>query len=470
MTLHKIKLTSGFVRDSLRGKAKVIAEPFIPERPIHKVSTDSRQVSHGELFVALKGEAFDGHDYIKQAVEKGAAAVLCEKYPSDTPQKGMDIFLVENSLESFRLLARHWREVTDPTVIAVAGSVGKTTTKDLLAAMLAGKYKNLIWTKGSQNGFVGLPMTLMEIKPDTEAAVIEVGIDAPGAMIQHIDMVRPEVSLVTAISEEHLEWLKDLETIAREENLILEETSKAGGTSVINLDDPWIKPLFHSIKSPGKIGFTLGGVAGPQTIAGRLVGNKLEVEGLGQVKFSLKCPLPGEHNARNLLGAVATALVIGVTPDEIEKGLLLFAPSGGRSQLETHKSGADVLCDFYNANPASMRAAFKVAMEARKKTGTLWLCLADMKELGDSEESLHKGLAEDIKKISGDVRVMLYGERMKWLSSELAKVAPSVKVSQFLSPDLMAGDVKTNLKADDYVLIKGSRSMRMEKVWDSLKN
>ena len=470
MTVHSMRLTSGFVRDALRGHAKVIATAFAESRPIHRVSTDSRAIGPGDLFVALKGEAFDGHDFIRQAVDKGAVAVLCEKYPADTTQEGIDIFLVENSLTSFRLLARHWREVIDPTVVAVAGSVGKTTTKDMLAAILSGKYKDMVSTKGSQNGFVGLPMSLMDIKPDTEAAVIEVGIDAPGAMIQHIDLVRPEVALVTAISEEHLEWLKDLQTIAREENMILEETARAGGTSVINLDDPWIKPLFHSIKEQGKVGFTLGGIPGPHTVAGRLTGEMLEVDGLGRQKFSVRCPLPGEHNARNLLGAIATAMVVGVTCDEIVDGLSTFRSSGGRSQLETHKSGAAVLCDFYNANPASMRAAFHVAARAHKEKGVLWLCLADMKELGDSEESLHRGLAPDIKALSGDVRVLLYGERMKWLGDEIGKLAPKIEVSQFLSPELMANHVKEHLTKSDFILIKGSRSMRMEKVWETLRN
>lgn len=171
-----LTLTSGVVRDALRGQAKVVAPKFKEDRPLGKASTDSRSITAGDLFVALKGESFDGHDYIAEAVKKGAAAVLCEKYPADTHQEGIDIFLVEDALASFRRLASQWRELAGPTVIAVAGSVGKTTTKDLLAAILSKKSKNLVWTKGSQNGFIGLAMTLMEIKPETEIAVIEVGI------------------------------------------------------------------------------------------------------------------------------------------------------------------------------------------------------------------------------------------------------------------------------------------------------
>jgi UDP-N-acetylmuramoyl-tripeptide--D-alanyl-D-alanine ligase len=167
------------------------------------------------------------------------------------------------------------------------------------------------------------------------------------------------------------------------------------------------------------------------------------------------------------LGAAAAALVIGVTPDEMEEGLSSFAPSGGRSQMESLSSGVRVLCDFYNANPASMRAAFSVAAKDRQSTGTLWLCLADMKELGTAEETLHRSLAADIVTIGGNVRVMLYGERMKWLADELAK--KHVAATCFLSQELLAADLKKQLKPNDMVVIKGSRSMRMEKVWDALR-
>lgn len=469
MTQHVLHLTSGFVRDALRGKAKVIAKAFEASRPIRRVSTDSRSIKPGDLFVALKGEAFDGHDFIGQAVTQGAVAVLCEKYPADTAQDGIDIFLVENSLESFRTLAFHWREYVDPVVVAVAGSVGKTTTKDILAAMLSAKFKKLTWTKGSQNGFLGLPITLIELAVDTEAAVIEVGIDAPDAMRQHIDLVRPEVSLVTAISEEHLEWLKDLETVAKEENLILEETARAGGTAIVNLDDSWINPVMSRIKTGGRVGFTLSGASSPDIVAGRLVGSELQVDGFGRQKFSLHCPLPGEHNARNLLGAVTVALVLGVTPDEMEEGLSSFAPSGGRSQMETLKSGVKVLCDFYNANPASMRAAFKVVGEVAGNAAVRWLCLADMKELGTSEEALHRGLARDVQSLGDNVRVLLFGDRMKWLSDEIKKLDPKIYVKEFPSQDLMAAELRSQIKSGDIVLLKGSRSMRMEKVWDQLK-
>ena len=465
-------LTSGFVRDSLAGMAKVIAPQFDVKKHIHKVSTDSRSIAPGDLFVALKGDVFDGHDYIAQAVGRGACGVICEKYPADTRQEGVDIYLVESSLTAYRTLARHWRERLDPTVVGVAGSVGKTTTKDILAALLSGKWADVPKTKGSQNGFIGLPMTLLDIKPDHEVAVVEIGIDAPDAMASHIDIVRPEIAIVTAISEEHLEWLIDLETVAREENLILRETAAAGGTAVINLDDPWIKPLMQEIKSHTKIGFTMTGIPGPNVLSGRVSqdGQLLEISGLGRKGFNLKMPLPGEHNARNLLGAVACALIMGVTVDELEEGIENFASSGGRSELERTKSGTHVLCDFYNANPASMRAAFRVAATHRKSDATLWLCLGDMKELGTQEETLHRGLAKDISALGAKIEVLLHGERTSWLADELKKINFQGHVATCASHEDLVAHLSKKLRPEDFVMIKGSRSMRMEKVWQGIKD
>lgn len=470
MTTHPAQLTSGFVKNALHGKVKLVSDSFNPDRRLLRVSTDSRSTKADDLFVAIKGESLDGHDFIAQAVEKGAVAVLCEKYPAAAPQTGIDIFLVEDTLSSFRQLAQHWRQFTDPVVVAVAGSVGKTTTKDILASLLSGKFKKLIWTKGSQNGFVGLPITLMDLAEDTEAAVIEVGIDAPKAMQQHINLVQPEVSIVTAISEEHLEWLKDLETVAREENLILQETAAAGGTAIINLDDPWIKPLMQSLKPSGKIGFTLAGEPAPDVVTGRLEGSRLLINGFNRLNFDLHCPLPGEHNARNLLGAVAVALVLGVTPDEMEEGLSSFAPSGGRSQMETLSNGVRVFCDFYNANPASMRAAFKVIASHSTADGVKWLCLADMKELGLSEEHLHRQLAPDIKALGDNVKVLLFGEKMRWLAEELSVLDRKIYVRHLDSHQAVADVLREGISKKDIVLLKGSRSMRMEKIWDFIKS
>ncbi len=304
--------------------------------------------------------------------------------------------------------------------------------------------------------------------------LVEVGIDTPGAMIQHIDAVRPDVAIVTAISEEHLEWLKDLETIAYEENLILKETAQAGGVAVINLDDPWIAPVFEEIKSSTKIGFTLSERFSSDVLAGKIIekGSRIEIKGLGAAMFTLELPLPGEHNARNFLGAVAVAMAVGLKPQEVMEGLKKFKPSGGRSQWEVAACGAKVLCDFYNANPASMRAAFSIAKQHSTDQSKVWLCLADMKELGDTEEQLHRDLAKEIIALNDhrpNTQVLLYGERMKWLKAELETQRFSGEAQWFEDVNALSSVIKKSLSSEDLVVVKGSRSMKMERVWDSLK-
>ncbi|MCX6116639.1 MAG: UDP-N-acetylmuramoyl-tripeptide--D-alanyl-D-alanine ligase [Proteobacteria bacterium] len=477
-----MSMTSGIVRDALAGKAKVISSTFDRDRRIDFVSTDSLTVTAGDLFVAIKGEVFDGHDFIASAVEKGCRSVLCEKYPAGVIIEGVDIYLVENSLDSFRILASFWRELIDAKIIAVAGSVGKTTTKDLLHAILSGKWKRVLKTKGSQNGFLGIPMTLCEAQLDTDVAVIEVGIDAPGAMLKHIEVVKPDISIVTAISEEHLEWLKDMKTIAYEENMILLETAQAGGISIINLDDEWISPVFDRIQSETKVGFTLNSTrSGPNILNGKynVTNSSLVVCGLGLPNpVEVSVPLPGEHNARNLLGAIAAALVVGVKPDEINSGLKHFKPSGGRSQWETSRTGLRVYCDFYNANPASMKAAFDVMSQVAgnaEKQSSIYFCLGDMKELGPDEERLHRELAVPILKMSSlnakrALNILLIGSRMQWLQDELVKQKFSGSLLLYQDLEMLTQGIKSKVRSDDLVLLKGSHSMQLHKVWDVLKD
>jgi UDP-N-acetylmuramoyl-tripeptide--D-alanyl-D-alanine ligase len=465
-----LTLTIGFVRRALAGHAKVIAKDVRDDLVLARVNTDSRKAASGDLFVAIKGDAFDGHSFIANAVSKGSTAVICERYPAEATQEGVHIFLVEDTLKAYRLLAQHWREAIDPQVVGVAGSVGKTTTKDLLAPILGGHYKAVLKTQGSQNGFVGLPLTLLEITPNTDVAVIEIGIDAPHAMKQHIDVVRPDVAIVTAISEEHLEWLKDLETIAYEENLILRETAQSGGIAVINLDDPWTTPLFDELKGKRRFGFSLLKSSSIDVLSGRYnpEDSTLTIEGLGFKSFELTCPLLGEHNARNLLGAVAVSLLMGVKAYEIKRGLEAFVPSGGRSQLSLAASGTKVLRDYYNASPASMRAAFEVAKREKKSTGRVYLCLGDMKELGEMEEELHRSLAKPAIEVSKTLTIFLLGQRMSWLEDELKKLGFSGSLRVFATCSDLASALKAQIKPDDFVVIKGSHSMNMSQVWDGL--
>jgi UDP-N-acetylmuramoyl-tripeptide--D-alanyl-D-alanine ligase len=330
------------------------------------ITTDSRKIRGGELFVAVKGETHDGHDYIGKALQAGAAAILCERLSEDAAAQagasGAAVWVVSDVQQAYRKLASAWRRGFSIPVIVVAGSNGKTTTKEFLSAILRGKFPSVLKTQGSQNGFLGIPMTLLELRAEHGASVIEVGIDDVGAMAQHIDCVRPTQAVLTVIGPEHLENLKDVATVAREELIALQDTVAMRGRVAIHLDDPWIAPFAATAPRAASSCFTLTEAdEHPEAqVRGRITANgTLAVETQSE-RFELPLPLPGRHNAQNLLAAVATALQAGLTSTEISRGLEGFSGAEGRSQVRPLAPARRVICDYYNASPVSMKAAFEL--------------------------------------------------------------------------------------------------------------
>ena len=458
-----MELTHEFIEKALR-----IAIPG-KHSALNGISTDSRSLKSGALFVALKGDSFDGGEFIPQAIAAGAGAVLCNKEAASKVTGGVTCYGVDDALHSFRRLAAAWRAEFQGPVVAVAGSVGKTTTKDLLAALLTGKWPHVLKTAGSQNGFIGIPITLMRLEPRHGAAVIEVGIDAIGAMTEHYDVVRPTTAIVTAIAEEHLEHLRDMTTVAAEECLILNRVAADGGLVVINADDPRVL----TPRGARKIKFSLGTVAAePDMLTGELSEDmcRITLAGLGCDGLVLTSPLVGKHNARNLLGAVATARGLGLSPAAIKAGLARFEASQGRSELQLLADGTLVICDYYNASPASVTAGLELAAGLHQQgtqTGRLWACLGDMLELGPDELALHRGLAGAV--IAARVsHVLCFGPRMNALADELGRARFGGVVRHYDSQEALAADLAHDRRPGDTILIKGSRGMRMENVWHKI--
>lgn len=446
-----------------------------PTEPFTLVTTDSRKVERGCLFVALAGEKFDGHDFIGDAIIKGARGILCRSdFALPAVPQTTAVFRVADTLAAYRALGAAWRRQFELPLVAIAGSVGKTTTKEILAAILRGRFGNdVLKTLGSQNGFVGIPMTLLDLRSHHRAAVIEVGIDDVGAMESHMELVEATSAILTAIGPEHLENLVDVPTVAREEAIALEEVSSRGGLVVVNLDDPWIHPLNDTLKTPKKIGYSLKLSPRADLLSGRLSEDErvLEVRGLETFQHSYELPLPGAHNAGNLLGAIAVALGLGLSGEEIERGLKSFQGADGRSQIKTLSGGVTAVCDYYNASPVSTEAGLKLlSATARKRgggTGARWACLADMLELGDDELKFHRELAGPIMEL-GVENVLLFGPRMRELASELKLRGHNGRVGHFSTHAELAHELMSGVQAGDTVLIKGSRSMRMEEVWKIL--
>lgn len=452
------ELTTRFVAEALGLTIPAGADAAFP-----MISTDSRTLERGALFVPIRGDSFDGHDFIAVAVARGARGVVASR-PVSIADPAVRVFAVPDTLAAYRALASAWRRSFAIPVVAVAGSVGKTTTKDMLAAALSGRFR-VLKTQASRNGDVGIPMTLLALRPEHEIAVVEIGIDEDGAMERHVALARPTAAVVTAIGAEHLEKLHDLATVAREESLLLRRVAAHGGLVAVNLDDPWLKPLFRELAAPQTIGFTLAaGPEQPGILRGRVSEDSTELRIDGEA-FPL--PLPGAHNASNLLAAIAVATGLELSPDGIRRGLASFRPAEGRSQVRRVADGPLVLCDYYNANPASMAAAIEL-LASLAVPGATWACLGDMLELGPGEERLHRALAGPIRR-TGVTRVLLAGPRMAALAAELEAGGFAGSVTHFEDvPDLAAALVG-HVAPGDAVLVKGSRAMRMERVWQALE-
>lgn len=443
------------------------------------ICTDSRKISSGALFVAITGDQFDGHQFIPMALEKGATGILTEKAigsPAPFIEPSIAIYQVPSTVEAYGKIAKAWRELFQIPVIGVTGSNGKTTTKELLTSILQGHYSNVLKTQGSQNGFVGIPMTLLELRAEHQAAVIEIGIDEIGAMEKHIALVHPTHILQTIIGPEHLEKLIDLHTVAKEELRALSLVDQYHGVLILNFDDPYIHKASHGFKSKQQYSCSLATGSSsehpspsPFHLCAKIHSktNELVCSGIGlqQERFSL--PLPGRHNSVNLLIAITAALSLGLTPQEIKKGLSRFQAAEGRTEIKKILNHSLALCDYYNANPSSMQAALKLLTELSAKTALpskRWACLGDMLELGPNEEQFHRNLATVILQEKTE-NVLLFGPRMKFLFQELQTQGFPGILQYFSAQEQMGQFLVKHFQEGDVLLIKGSRGMKMENIW-----
>lgn len=468
-------------RGDLRAQS---ADTALPDM-IGTVRTDSRQVEPGDLFVALRGPGVDGHDFIQGAVGSGAVAVICE-----VGRGGLSsafVLEVDDTLAAYRDLAAAWRRRFDIPVVAIVGSVGKTSSKELLAALLRGRWGRdaVLATAGSCNGMAGIPETLLQIRPSHRAAVIEVGIDAPGVMQHHIAMVRPCCTMLTEVGPEHLEGLGTVEKACEEEFLALQLTTSYGGKVFVKDQALQVAPAAVVANANHWTRFSLleANTTVSETVTSELVGawdaqrgtltircgaprQQVPEELLGQTFVN---PLEGRHQAGNLLGAIGVAASLGVRTVEMQRGLAReFAPPPGRGELRRTDRGVRVWCDHYNANPTSMLASFLTVRQRRdfskaSSPGELWVCLGDMLELGALEHRYHEALAEPLLAMEPQ-HVWLVGSRMRWLYQRLSHCNHHSQVRHFDDVEDMAVALAAAVQPNDWVLLKASRSIRIERV------
>ena len=432
------------------------------------ITTDSRAVKPGELFVALKGGNFDGHDYCVKAVELGAAGVVISHEVAGLPA-GVAVFMVEDTLKAYQELANAYRKKQkNLKVFAITGSNGKTSTKDLLAACLCAKY-NVVKTQGNFNNEIGLPKTLLDIKEDTDIAVVEMGMRGLGQIAELCKIAEPDSGLITNVGETHMELLGSMENIGKAKSEIVENLPKAG-FAVLNGDNSYV--LKAADKTQAKVVFFgLGENCDYR-------GSEIETSALGttfictekasgkSVKVHLQ--LIGEHNVYNALSAIAGAACYGVPMEDSAKALSTARLTGSRQEI-IYIGEITFINDAYNASPASMEAALKTLAEAKKashgKARTIAV-LADMLELGTISEEAHRRVGKWAVQYGVDY-VLTYGEEAAYISDEVAQAGG--QTLHCADRHEAANHLRLLADAGDIIPLKGSNSMHVDKMLELFK-
>jgi UDP-N-acetylmuramoyl-tripeptide--D-alanyl-D-alanine ligase len=430
------------------------------------VSTDTRSIPAGSLFVPLIGEKFDGHAYAEEAYHKGAAAVLWQEDRGEAPD-GVPYIPVADTLTALQQLAKAYRKQLPVRIIGITGSNGKTTTKDLVAAVLGSTYK-VHKTKGNLNNHIGLPVTLLQLEETTEFAVVEMGMSGRGEIELLSDLAEPDASIITMIGESHMLQLGSREEIARAKVEIV-SGMPSGSLLVYNGDEPLIEMALAERSLPEglrrlRFGHSKDNAKHPTAIRMDANGAHFQLNSPGYPELYI--PLLGTHNVINALAAVAIGEAFGVQPEAIAAGLRSLEMTSMRIEKLTAASGLTVLNDAYNASPASMRAAITLT-EQLSGFGRKFLVLGDMLELGEHEEQFHREIGAMVSPERVDY-VFTFGRLGRFIADEAAVRLPKDRVRAFEDKDLLASELAAVAQPEDIVLVKGSRGMRLEQVVNAL--
>ncbi len=436
-----------------------------PTCRVSRVCTDSRRTRLADLFVALRGERFDGHDFLRDAVQQGIAAALVERRRQPPLPPGCGLVVVEDTRTALGRLAARYRQDLQPVVVAVGGSNGKTTTKNLLAAVLRQRFRTLS-SEASFNNDLGVPLTLLNLERSHELAVVEVGTNHPGELAPLVRLARPRHGVITSLGREHLEFFGDLRGVAQEEGW-LAELLPADGTLFIQGDSPGVEEVIRrSAAVVRRIGF--GERNDWRIRAARTLESGLEFDVESpQPGFSgaYRVGLVGRHQATNAVLAVAVAAELGVTRAEIEAGLAEGRPSQHRLELWRAR-GLRVLDDAYNANVDSTRAALETLRELPCE-GRRIAVLGDMAELGNESEAAHAEVGRFAAEV-GVEQLFAVGERATVMGAA-AREAGLVRVLELASAEAAAEAVVRFARPGDLVLVKASRASRLERVSELLR-
>lgn len=432
------------------------------ETEIFNIEFDTRKVQSGTLFVPLKGTR-DGHDFIQQAFENGATITFSDRQL----EENVPFILVEDTLQAFQQLASFYLKKVNPKVCAITGSNGKTTTKDMVAAVLGTTFKTYK-TQGNYNNEIGLPYTIMSIDESVEMLVLEMGMDRKGDIDLLTRIGQPDVAAITMIGESHIEHLGSRQGIA-EAKMEIVNGLKAAGTLVVPADEPLLTPLIQNVSQKVEtFGLTGQGDIIAEIKEERKAQTSFVTNRFGDVLFSI--PVLGQYNVSNALIALLVGEAFGVSVERMQQGLATFDMTKNRTEWLETNDGIHILSDVYNANPTAMKLVLD-SFSKLEKTGKKVVVLGDMLELGEESQKMHESIAEHIDQQEID-EVFLYGSQMNYLYATLSSSFDSSYLHLFEKNDKLAlmEVLGSRLTSGDTVFLKASNGMGLKEIVDYLLN
>jgi UDP-N-acetylmuramoyl-tripeptide--D-alanyl-D-alanine ligase len=443
------------------------------------ISIDTRTLSKGYIYFAIRGEKNDGHVFIHDAIKKGASAVVVDGKFFKAAQKhpgliegilSVPMIVVDDSVKALGELANIYRNKFYIPVIAVAGSNGKTTTKDMIAAVLSEKY-NVLATEGNLNNQIGVPLTIFRMKKKHNIAVVEIGTNHFGEIEYLCNVLQPTHGVITNIGNEHLQFLKNIHGVTKEEGALFEYLAKGNGKKVafINADDKIILDISRKLKHKVKysIANRISDIQASNERANSSGKFKFEIRSkANSEKFSVSLSVSGRHNMVNAIAASAVGLNFRVPPKSIQKALKAFKPSGKRMEVTTDGK-VTVINDTYNANLDSMLFALET-LKSIKSSGKKVIVLADMLELGKISKNHHTLIGEAISDISKEEKQKIILITFGKMAQYIFKAANVLEKFYYTDKNLLKKKLLNIVSENDVVLVKGSRGMKMEEVVESL--
>lgn len=424
------------------------------------VSINTRTLQQGDIFIPFRGEKVNGHQFVKDAFEKGAAASLWLK-DEPNPPKGLPLLFVENAEKALQQMANAYRAQLNTVFIGITGSNGKTSTKDLVAGMLS-PYFRVKKTKGNFNNELGLPLTILSIDEDTEFAVLEMGMSSFGEIEFLSNLAKPTYAVITNIGEAHMQDLGSREGITKAKFEIISGLTEQG-ILFYDGDEPLLLPLIESVPSISSKSF---GINEQNDL--RIASVEFTTEGssfrvTGELNEEMSIPILGEHQVKNTLAALLIGKEVGLTAEQMRQALKKIVLTDMRMQVIEAKNGATFINDAYNAAPTSMKAAISFLEKSSIKP-VKWLVLGDMLELGEQEQQYHEEISTFISH-EAFTGVCLFGPKMKWLYKQLVEKSDGEHIIWVETDyEKVISFLEKRIDAQSIILVKGSRGMQLEKV------